>query len=238
MGATISTVLPAPRKTLSDDATQPDLPVFADLADFEASAKPASPLASPLNDMLRSLAKEVATAHSRSVRMAIRGLEHVPAHYTGVVKDICIQMIRNSIVHGFESAAERRAHGKTEEGTLQISFSGDSVEDYLLMIEDDGRGLNYEQIIDKALRAGLVSPQQAVGLDRTLAHRLIFQPGFSTAEDVSEHAGRGVGLDAVSNLVRESGGKIGVSTVAGQYTRFKVLLPKAVASPASASSAA
>jgi len=228
---------PAPRKILSDDATQPDLPVFADLADFEACAKPVSPLASPMNDMLRSLAKEVATAQSRSVRMAIRGLEHVPAHYAGVVKDICVQMIRNSIVHGLESAAERRAHGKSEEGTLQISFSGDSAEDYLLMIEDDGRGLNYEQIIDKALRVGLMSPQQAVGLDRSLVHRLIFQAGFSTVDDVTEHAGRGVGLDAVSNLVRESGGKIGVSTVAGQYTRFKVLLPKAQASPASASSA-
>jgi len=97
-----------------------------------------------------------------------------------------------------------------------------------LTIEDDGRGLNYEQIIDKALKQGLVRPQQAMTLERAAVYKLIFQPGFSTADTVSEHAGRGVGLDAVSNWVRENGGNIAVSTVVGQYTRFKVVLPKDV----------
>jgi chemotaxis protein histidine kinase CheA len=121
---------------------------------------------------------------------------------------------------------------------VQISFSSDSAEDYLLTIEDDGRGLNYEQIIDKALRLGRIRPQQAAGLDRATVYRMIFQPGFSTADQVSEHAGRGVGLDAVSSLVRQLSGKIGVSTNAGEFTRFKVLLPKAAPRTSAAGSAA
>lgn len=198
----------------------------------------AAAAANPLLELLRSLAQEVARAHSRSVRVVARGLDDVPTRYAAVVKDICIQMIRNAITHGIEAGAQRRQHGKPEEGTVQISFAGDSATEFLLQIEDDGRGLDYEQIIDKALREGLLRPQQAMALDRASVYRLIFQPGFSTANEVSEHAGRGVGLDAVGSIVRENGGKIGVATVAGQYTRFKVLLPKNVAAAASASSAA
>lgn len=189
-----------------------------------------------LNQTFRTLASEVARAHARSVRLVSRGLEQVPPRYLGVVKDVCIQMIRNAIVHGIEPPAQRLQHGKREEGTVQIGFSAEHAEEYLLTVEDDGRGLSYEHIVDKALRNGLLQPQQAMNLDRTGMFRLIFQPGFSTADEISEYAGRGVGLDAVSNLVREHGGRIGVSTTAGQYTRFRVLLPRAFA--ASAHSAA
>jgi chemotaxis protein histidine kinase CheA len=146
-------------------------------------------------------------------------------------------MIRNSIVHGIESPEARRDAGKIEEGTLQVSFSEDGSEEFLLTIEDDGRGLNYEQIIDKALKQGMVKPQQAMSLERAAVYKLIFQPGFSTANEVSEHAGRGVGLDAVSNWVRENGGNIAVSTVAGQYTRFKVVLPKTASTVLSSTAA-
>lgn len=190
-----------------------------------------------LTDMLRTLAQDVASANGSSIRLATRGLEQVPTRYQNVVKDICIQMVRNAVAHGIETNAQRTQLGKLEEGMIQVSFATDSAEDYLLTIEDDGRGLNYEQIVDKALRQGLLRPQQAATLERASVYRLIFHPGFSTADAVSEHAGRGVGLDAVSNLVRESGGKIGVSTTTGQFTRFKVLLPKALANAATSSAA-
>lgn len=203
-----------------------------------AAPPPGAPRPSALTDMLRGLAQEIARAQSCAVQVRTRGLEDVPARYSGVVKDICIQMVRNSIVHGIEPPQLRSRRGKLDEGTVQISWADDSPDDYMLTIEDDGRGLSYELILDKALRQGLLRPQQAASLDRTAAYRFIFQPGFSTAEEISEHAGRGVGLDAVGTLVREHGGKIGVSTAAGQYTRFKVLLPKALPSASSASSAA
>jgi HPt (histidine-containing phosphotransfer) domain-containing protein/PAS domain-containing protein len=189
--------------------------------------------ANPLAEMFRTLAQEVARDEARAVRVTTQGLEDVPAHYLSVVKDICIQMIRNSVTHGIEPPGERVQAGKPEQGTVQISFFGDVPEQYVLTVEDDGHGLNYEQIVDKALRLGLLNPQQAVALDRASVYRLIFQPGFSTSDQVSEHAGRGVGLDAVSSRVRECGGRIGVSTAAGRYTRFKVLLPRSAAAVAS-----
>jgi two-component system, chemotaxis family, sensor kinase CheA len=192
----------------------------------------------PLTELLRNLTQEVGRAQGHAARLAARGLEDVPPQYAATVKDICIQMIRNCIAHGIESPEQRRALGKAEEGTVQISFAAEGVEEYVLTVEDDGRGLAYEQIVDKALRLGLISPQQAMTLERAAVYRLIFQPGFSTTEEVSEHAGRGVGLDAVSSRVREQGGRIGVSTAAGRYTRFRVLLPRVGEAPQTANTAA
>ncbi len=163
---------------------------------------------------------------TRSVRLLTRGLAEIPPHYVPVVKDTCIQMVRNAVAHGIEPAAERVRRGKPEEGTVQITFAVDDAGEYALTVEDDGYGLNYEQIVDRALRLDLLSPQQALTLDWVNIYHLIFQPGFSTADQVSEHAGRGVGLDAVSTRVREVGGKITVSTATGEYTRFSVLLPR------------
>jgi len=218
------------RQALSPEAApHADVPVLSEPMQFAAARAPTLS-GPPLRDLCRSVALEVATARSISVRIVTRGLENVPPAYLGAVKDICIHLIRNSVVHGIEPPHERRARGKPEQGTLTVNFAGDSAEDYLLTIEDDGRGLSYEQIVDKAMRLGLLTSQQVAGLDQSAIYRLIFKPGFSTVEKVSEHAGRGVGLDAVSNLIRTCGSKIGVSTAAGQYTRFKVLLPKLSAS--------
>lgn len=186
------------------------------------------PTGPSIESQLQTLSHDVSLSQSRPVKLVTKGLDKVPARLAGTIKDICIQMIRNSIMHGIESPEARRDAGKLEEGTLQVSFAEDGSEEFLLTIEDDGRGLNYEQIIDKALKQGMVKPQQAMSLERAAVYKLIFQPGFSTAAEVSEHAGRGVGLDAVSNWVRENGGNIAVSTVSGQYTRFKVVLPKTV----------
>ena len=195
----------------------------------ETASAPAPPRSHPLVELLRSLTHEVARAQHRRAQLRIHGIEDLPPRFAPVVKDICVQMIRNSVAHGIESPEERARLGKPEEGTVQISFDAQGAEDFALTIEDDGRGLSYEQIIDKALRLDLISPQQAVSLERAAVYRLIFQPGFSTTEEVSEHAGRGVGLDAVSALVREHGGRIGVSTASGRFTRFRVLLPRSSA---------
>ena len=177
-------------------------------------------------DMLRILAVHEARTLGRSVRLLTRGLVEIPPRYVPVVKEICIQMIRNAIVHGIEPPEQRLQLGKAEEGTVQISFAADDSGEYSLTVEDDGHGLNYEQIVDRALRLDLLSPQQALTLEWDSIYRLIFEPGFSTADAISEHAGRGVGLDAVNARVRDAGGTITVSTAAGKYTLFRVLLPR------------
>jgi hypothetical protein len=203
-------------------------------ADRPRSLAAAIPLSSgrgrQFAELLRSLALEEARTLGRSVRLLTRGLAEIPPHYAPAVKEICIQMIRNAIAHGIERPARRAQLGKPEEGSLQVSFAVDDAGGYELTVEDDGHGLNYEQIVDRALRLDLLSPQQALSLDWDNIYRLIFEPGFSTADEISEHAGRGVGLDVVNARVREAGGKIEVATAAGEYTRFSVHLPQRVSS--------
>lgn len=223
--------------THRDTTVLPDsVRVRPDAASAPAATALAPPRAHPLIDILRTLTHEVARSRNRRAQLRTHGLEELPPRFAAVVKDICIQMIRNSVAHGIEPAEERARLGKPEEGTVQISLDAHGSDDLVLTVEDDGRGLSYEQIIDKALRLDLITPQQAVSLERAAVYRLIFQPGFSTTDEVSEHAGRGVGLDAVSNLVREFGGRIGVSTASGRFTRFRILLPRrgAMSAPSAA----
>jgi len=196
-----------------------------------SAAAPASPAA--LEGLLKSLATDVARSLGRNIQLRVDGLELVPAAHAARVKDICVQMVRNAIVHGIEPPEQRAAAGKLPGGTVRVSFA-DTGGDYSLLIEDDGQGLSYEGILNRALQLDLVNPHQAVGMDRAGVFRLIFHPGFSTSEGVSEHAGRGVGLDVVNAAVRDCGGRIGISTTAGQYTRFKVLLPKQAAARSTA----
>jgi chemotaxis protein histidine kinase CheA len=154
------------------------------------------------------------------------------------VRDICVQMLRNAIVHGIEPRERRAAAGKPPVGSLRVRFAEDGAEDFSLLVEDDGQGLNPEQIRDRARDRGLIDADQAAQLDRSGAFRLLFQPGFSTAAEVSEHAGRGVGLDVVNATIRECGGRIGIATATGKYTRFKMLLPRPGTAAGQQSSAA
>jgi sensor histidine kinase regulating citrate/malate metabolism/HPt (histidine-containing phosphotransfer) domain-containing protein len=176
--------------------------------------------------LLQSLAAEVSQSNQRRVQLSVDGMDAVPESLYRIVKDISVQMVRNAIVHGVESADKRNAAGKPPVGSVRISFSESSQSEYSLMFEDDGRGLSYEQILDRALQLGLIKPEQATSMDRAAAFRLIFAPGFSTAAGVTGHAGRGVGLDAVNALVRERGGRIGIATAPGHFTRFRVTLPR------------
>jgi HPt (histidine-containing phosphotransfer) domain-containing protein len=209
-----------------------------DTAVLAARAAAGAARPADLEQLLRRLANEASTPGRREVRLVTEGLERVPAEYAGTVRDICIQMVRNAVVHGIEPLETRAASGKPPAGTIRVRFSDASAQEYSLLVEDDGRGLRPETIRDQALDRGLLNADQAAALDRSGIFRLLFQPGFSTAAEVSEHAGRGVGLDIVNSAVRACGGRIGISTTPGKYTRFKMLLPRSAAAGASQSTAA
>lgn len=208
------------------------------VANALASHPEASAPSAQLNPVLQRLCSEVSAGSGREVRLLTEGLERVPASFVPQVREMCIQMVRNAIVHGIEPREQRALAGKPPVGTIRIRFTDSDQQNYSLIVEDDGQGLNPEEIGSRALDRGLLDAAQAAALDRSGAFRLLFHPGFSTADTVSEHAGRGVGLDVVNAAVRESGGRIGISTTAGKYTRFKILLPRAQADADSHSSAA
>ena len=147
------------------------------------------------------------------------------------VKDCLIQMLRNSAVHGIEAPEIRHALTKEDVGVVSVEFqkSGDGFE---LVFEDDGAGIAPDTLKAAAVRQQLISEEDAAGMDTRAAMALIFRPGFSTQDGISMDAGRGVGMDVVARSVYALGGKIGVSTHPGRFTRFKIALPAGAADSA------
>jgi chemosensory pili system protein ChpA (sensor histidine kinase/response regulator) len=131
-------------------------------------------------------------------------------------------LLRNCVAHGIESPELRGRAGKDAAGLITIDVRQDG-NDVLLTISDDGAGLNLDRIKEKALALGLLSQEQL--LSDTEAADLIFQPGFSTAAELTELSGRGIGLDVVRAEVNGVGGKIEILTQAGLGTHFKLVLP-------------
>ena len=135
-------------------------------------------------------------------------------------------LIRNAIVHGLETPAERRAAGKAETGELVVDVKPEGNE-IIVVISDDGAGLNLHRIRELAIERDLISPDQELN-DRELME-LIFQPGFTTAAEVTELAGRGVGMDVVRAELASFGGRIAISSETGRGTRFTLYLPMTLA---------
>jgi chemotaxis protein histidine kinase CheA len=173
---------------------------------------------------LQSLAHKLAQDHGKDFTLALTGLAQCPPAYLGTLKDCLIQMLRNAAVHGIETDDVRRAGAKSGGGQVRVEFR--RVESgYELTFEDDGAGLSPEALKEAAVRKKLLSEEQAAQLDNRAALALIFKPGFSTRNEVSMDAGRGAGMDVVAKAVYGLGGRIGVSTNPGRYTRFKIALP-------------
>ena len=152
----------------------------------------------------------------------------MPAAYVTTVKDCVIQMLRNSAVHGIEPSETRRAQAKADVGVVRIDFRRLS-EGYELIFEDDGAGISPQTLKQAAVRKNIITAEEAASMDTRAAMSLIFRPGFSTQDQVTMDAGRGVGMDVVARTVYGLGGKIGVSTNPGRFTRFKIVLPAAEA---------
>ncbi len=135
-------------------------------------------------------------------------------------------LLRNAIVHGIESPAERLKAGKPETGkiTLTVRQHGNEIH---VALEDDGAGLNRDRICEKALQLGLI--KQEDDLNETQLQSLIFRHGLSTLDEVTDMAGRGIGLDVVNNKMTEIGGSIAVKTLPNQGTTFTLRLPMTLA---------
>jgi signal transduction histidine kinase/PAS domain-containing protein len=177
-----------------------------------------------LSPALYSMAERLAQEHAKRFRLTLRGLGEVPTVYSATIKDCLIQMLRNAAVHGIEPPEVRRANAKKDTGSVQVDFRK-SPDGYQLLFEDDGVGIAPDTLKAAAVRRQLISEEDAALMDTRAAMALIFRPGFSTQDEVSMDAGRGVGMDVVARSVYALGGRIGVSTHPGKYTRFKIVLP-------------
>ncbi len=152
------------------------------------------------------------------------GAVEIDREMLDLIRDPLIHIIRNAIDHGIERPAERRAAGKHEIGTLSISArqTGNVIR---IGIADDGRGIDAERLIAKAVAAGIVTPERAARLTRQERFGLICEPGLSTRDEATAVSGRGVGMDVVRANIERFGGALFIFSTLGSGTRFVIDVP-------------
>jgi chemotaxis protein histidine kinase CheA len=173
-------------------------------------------------ESLEEMAQFLADMYSKRVSLVCVGLEDVPVYYRRVVEKVLGQLIHNSIRHGIETPADRLVHDKPEIGTVAVQFMRMGDEGYKLSVQDDGRGLDHDRIRAEAVRQGVLTSEEAAAIDPRKLASFIFRAGFTT---VSEGGARGIGMDVVRDLVNKAGGKVGIATKPGEYTRIRINLP-------------
>ncbi|MCY8824144.1 chemotaxis protein CheA [Bacillus atrophaeus] len=171
--------------------------------------------------MIRQLQKEL----NKKIELSIIGAEtELDRTVIDEIGDPLVHLIRNSIDHGVESPEVRLKKGKPESGkvVLKAYHSGNHV---FIEVEDDGAGLNRKKILEKALERNVITDREAESLEDNEIYELIFAPGFSTADQISDISGRGVGLDVVKNKLESLGGSVSVRSVEGEGSLFSIQLP-------------
>lgn len=152
--------------------------------------------------------------------------EHIPAAHRKLMKDILIQLTRNSLSHGLEAPADRKAAGKDETGKIILTTrkTGSGTE---VLFRDDGRGLQIDKLRKKAVESGKYTAEEVAQWDAGRVAGVIFIPGISTADETTMNAGRGIGMDIIQEKVNSIGGKVELSFEGGKYCEFKIFLPEA-----------
>ncbi|MCW3488714.1 chemotaxis protein CheA [Dethiobacter alkaliphilus] len=175
--------------------------------------------------MVRDLSQE----KGKKVNLQIQGEEtELDRSIVNQIGDPLVHLLRNSVDHGIEPPGDRVASGKPEEGTvlLDARHEGSFV---LISVSDDGKGINADVVREKAVQKGLISSAEAQRLSDEDAARLVFRNGFSTAEQVTDISGRGVGMDAVKTVIESMNGNVDIKTEPGSGTTFYVRLPLTLA---------
>jgi two-component system, chemotaxis family, sensor histidine kinase and response regulator PixL len=168
--------------------------------------------------------REMAIEHGKEVELKMKGGNLlIERHTIEVLKDPLMHLFRNCFDHGIEPAAERVAAGKSPAGLIEINafYRGNQI---VIVVKDDGKGIDVDKIRAKALKMGIDEETLAAGGRQELLE-LIFEPGFSTAAKVTDLSGRGVGMDVVRTNLREAKGNIHIDTVAGQGSTFTITVP-------------
>lgn len=191
-----------------------------------AMAIRAQPIGSVFSRVPRIM-RELSASTGKHVRLEVSG-ESTELDKTVIERlgEPLTHLIRNAVDHGIEKPEERLAAGKSAEGTLTLSAEHRSGR-ILIRIGDDGRGINRERVLAKAIEKGLVAPDAQ--LSKEEIDLLIFAPGFSTAQTVSNISGRGVGMDVVRQNVKDLGGRITIESEQGVGTTFTLTLPLTLA---------
>ncbi|KAF0158593.1 MAG: chemotaxis protein histidine kinase-like protein [Syntrophaceae bacterium] len=182
-----------------------------------------------LFDIFPRMVRDLARDFEKDIVLEMTGQEtEVDRQALEIMKDPLMHIVRNSIDHGIEPPEERLSAGKTRYGTIRISAEhrGSNLR---LMVVDDGRGINVESVRRAAIERGLLSPEKAAGMSDHETIELIFFSGLSTAKEVTDISGRGVGMDVVRGSLEQMHGLVQVETAPGLGTTFILTLPLTMA---------
>ncbi|CAN5125911.1 N/A [soil metagenome] len=186
------------------------------------------PIGSVLGKFPR-IVRDLAVACGKKVRLELEGQDtELDKSIIEAIRDPLTHMVRNAVDHGIEPPAERTARGKPAEGVLLLRalHEGGKV---IIEIRDDGGGIDALRVRDKALAANLISPEQAARLSPREMLELIFRPGFSTTDRVTQFSGRGVGMDVVRTNIMKIGGTVDLESEPGRGTAVRLKIPLTLA---------
>ena len=175
------------------------------------------------------MVRDVAKQCGKQVDLVVSGAEtDLDKSLLDSIAEPLTHLVRNAISHGIETSEERLKSGKPERGTLQLraSHQGNQV---VIEIRDDGRGVDVQKVKAKAIQRNLVTAEEAARLSEAELLEIIFRPGFSTADQITEVSGRGVGLDVVQAVLQRLKGVVEIETHPGQGTKFRLKLPLTLA---------
>ena len=195
------------------------------LAVMKTRMLPIKKVFAKLPRMVRDLSQKL----NKQVRLEMRGEEtELDKSVADEIGDPLVHLVRNAIDHGIETPAERHAKGKPGEGQLIIAASqeGNSI---VIRINDDGRGIPVDKVKAKALAKGLISEAELATMEHREVLNLIFLPGFSTAEQVTDVSGRGVGMDVVRTNIRKINGSVDLESEPGKGSQIIIKLPLTIA---------
>ena len=175
------------------------------------------------------MVRDLSHGLNKEINLIIQGEEtELDRTVIDEIGDPLVHLLRNSIDHGIEKPEEREAKGKNPIGEIRLiaRHEGNNV---IIMVEDDGKGINPDIIKRIAVDKGLINQAEADKMEGNEAVKLVFLPGFSTAEVVTDVSGRGVGMDAVKNKIESLGGMVDVETKINEGSKFKIRLPLTLA---------
>ena len=210
--------------------------VLARFAETQRSLKAASGASDTevLSALVTRFVDDLAEKSGKKVAVAFRapGDLAIPFKYKSALRNVMAQLVRNSIVHGIETPAERQVAGKPEEGHILVAARQNNG-NLEFLFKDDGRGIDYKQVIERVQELAKSEPSILEPLiDREqnrwkpdALDQMIFHPGFSTADQATEDAGRGIGMSAVRDALAKLGGRISLRQQSGQFCEFHIVLP-------------
>src|SRR6202166_1097245 len=186
----------------------------------------------PVDQLFRRfprIVRDVSIQCGKEVALSVRGGQtDLDKSILDAIAEPLTHLVRNAIGHGLETAEERTRAGKLPQGTLRLAayHQGNQV---VIEISDDGRGIQVEKVRQRAVSLGLLTPAQAGRLTESETLELILQPGFSTADEITELSGRGVGLDIVQSVIARLKGTVEIESVPDRGTTFRLRLPLTLA---------